>query len=49
MRGVPRERIAISSCAILVDWYAEHVGGALDDEAEFVIGVEFEAQKDSEA
>ena len=35
--------------AVAVDGDAEDFGGALDDEAEFVVGVELEAQQDAEA
>ncbi len=35
--------------AVAIDGHAEDVGGTLDDEAKFVIGVELEAEKDAEA
>ena len=35
--------------AVAVDGDAEDLGGALDDEAEFVIGVELQADEDAEA
>ena len=35
--------------AVAVDGDAEDFGGALDDEAEFVVGVELQAEEDAEA
>ena len=49
MRGVPRERMAISAAPSWSMGTLHHFGGALDDEAQLVVGVELEAQQDAEA
>ena len=49
MRGVPRERSAISAAPSASIGHADDFGGALDDEAQLVVGVELQAQQDAEA
>ena len=49
MRGVPRERRAISTRGVVLDRDAEDVGGAADDDGERVDVVEVEAVHDAEA
>ena len=49
MRGVPPGAHGDLCCAIAVYGDAEDLRGALDDEAEFVVGVELQAQENAEA
>ncbi len=49
MRGVPRERLAISMAPGRSMLHAQNLGGTLDDYAEVVVGVELEAQQQAEA
>ena len=49
MRGVPRERRAISFAPSSADADAEHPGAALHDQLEFLDRVEFEPDRDAEA
>ena len=49
MRGVPRERLAISVAPASIDLYAEDFGGALDDDPQVVVGIELQPQQDAEA
>ena len=49
MRGVPRQRVAISGRARLVNLDAKNFRRALQDDLEVLVGVELQPQHDAEA